>query len=179
MKKILIPLIVIVALGAYFALRHEEPAADSTTTTVGAGYHPDASHATFIIEGEAVTLAQGEAETTDESIGSVTETKLLQNEAYGDLNGDGKEDTVVLLSQSGGGSGTFIYAAAYVSGPVGYKGTEAVFIGDRIAPTSLSIAQGVATVSYLDRKPDDPMSAEPTVPTSKHFVYRNGEFAEE
>ena len=78
----------------------------------------------------------------------------------------------------GSGSGTFIYAAAYLSGPVNYKGTEALFIGDRIAPQSVSISQGVVTVSYLDRKDDEPLSAEPTVSKNMQFVVRGGAFVE-
>ncbi len=180
MKKLLIIIVIAaVAIGLYVWMSSpEEPAADSTTTTVGAGFHPDPSSATFIFDGDTVILSNGRGESTDELVGLVSTTDLLEERAYGDLNGDGKDDVVVLLSQSGGGSGTFIYTAAFVSGPVGYKGTNAVFLGDRIEPTSVSISNGVATVTYLDRKPDEPYSAEPTVKTTKQFVYQNGEFVE-
>jgi hypothetical protein len=179
MKKSMIPLLVLgLAIGGYYWLKDDKPEADSTATTVGAGYHPNPSAATFAFDGEAVTLSNGVGRSVDSAIGLVTETRLLEERGYGDLNADKKEDAAVLLTQSGGGSGTFVYVAAFVSGPVGYKGTNAVFLGDRIEPTSVSVADGVATVKYLDRKPDEPMSAEPTVPTTKHFVYTNGEFVE-
>ena len=98
--------------------------------------------------------------------------------AYGDLNADGKEDTVLLLTRYGAGSGIFIYLAAFTSGPVTYKGSKAIFIGDRIAPKSLSIKGDTVTVEYLDRKPDEAFATEPTVSASKQFTYKNGEFVE-
>lgn len=103
---------------------------------------------------------------------------ILDDKAYGDLNNDDKEDVAVLLAETGGGSGVFIHIAAYVSGPVNYKGTNAMFLGDRIAPQSISISNGVITVNYLDRKEDEPFAAEPTVKTFKQFVYKNGELVE-
>lgn len=179
MKKLIIILLALAALvGLYMWFTGDEPLTDSTATQVGAGYHPDPSAATFSFDGEAITLSNGQGQVTDATIGLVTETDLLDERGYGELNKDSKEDAVVLLSQSGGGSGTFIYVAAFVSGPLGYKGTNAVFLGDRIDPTSVSVSNGVATVTYLDRKPDEPMSAEPTVPTTKRFIYANGELVE-
>lgn len=141
-------------------------------------FQPDAQSATFHIEGRSTPLSQGNNVSTDKDTGETTETRLLDEKAYGDLNKDGKDDVVVLLSQSGSGSGVFMYVAAYVSGPVNYKGSSAIFIGDRISPLSLSIVNGTVTVNYLDREPDEPFAADPTVPTSKQFIYRNGEFVE-
>ncbi len=106
------------------------------------------------------------------------ETTILDAKGSGDINNDGKQDAVVLLSQSGAGSGIFIYAAAYVSGPLNYKGSNAVFIGDRISPQSVSISNGIITIHYLDRKPDEPYAADPTIPTTKQLIYQNGELVE-
>lgn len=180
MKK-LIFLLIIAALAFYLWYSPHKTAGkkipDSTGTTVGAGFHPDPSNATFTFDGDEVRLSGGTSSVEDEA-GFVTQTETLDQKASGDLNNDGKEDTVVLLAQSAGASGTFIYAAAYVSGPVSYKGTNAVFLGDRIAPQSVSISGGIATVKYLDRKPDEPFSADPTVSTSKQFIFVNGELQE-
>ena len=179
MKKLLI-LLILIAVAWYFwpAAKKSTPKADPTATTVGAGFQPDASNATFTFDGESTTLVNGKAEATDAAVGLVTETELLDERAYGDLNGDGKPDAVVLLSQSGGGSGTFVYAAAFVSGPVGYKGSNAIFLGDRIAPQSISLSNNVATVKFLDRKPDESFAAEPTISVTKQFIYTQGEFKE-
>jgi len=135
-------------------------------------YQADPANATFTFDGVEVTLSNGKIET------DARETTLLEQKAYGDLNSDSRNDTVVFLAQSGGGSGIFIYVASYVSGPINYKGTNALFLGDRIAPEDISIANGIVTVSYLDRAADEALAAEPTVKVSKQFVYKNGEFQE-
>ena len=169
---------ILLGVGSWLWQHHDATSmATSTSTTVGAGFNPDASSATFTFDdGSKVTLSKGKGQSNDQ--GDNVQTTLLTVKGYGDLNGDGKNDAVLFLSQDGGGSGLFIYAAAFVSGPVGYKGTNAVFLGDRISPQSVSISHSVATVNYLDRKPDEPFSADPTVPTSKQFSYQNGQFVE-
>ena len=42
----------------------------------------------------------------------------------------------------------------------------------------VSIKQGVVTIEYLDRRPDEALAAEPTVLISRQFTYRAGEFEE-
>ena len=96
--------------------------------------------------------------------------------AYGDINADNKNDIVLFLARYGGGSGIFIYLAAFVSGPVTYKGSNTVFIGDRVSPQSISVKNDVVTVKYLDRKEGEAFAAEPTVLISKQFIFNNGEF---
>lgn len=158
MKKVVI--LVLIALGVWylFFVKNTVEVGPDDTTNQGDNFQPDPSQASFTgVEGDVA---------------------LLEEKAYGDLNNDQKNDVAVLLSESGGGSGVFIYVAAYVSGPVNYKGSNAVFLGDRVAPQSISIANGVVTVKYLDREEDEPFAAEPTVPASKQFVYRSGELVE-
>lgn len=104
-----------------------------------------------------------------------SEDVLVLSESTGDLNADGKQDRGVVLSVTGSGTGVFIYVAASVSGPVGYQGSNAVYLGDRVKPESISIKDGILTVRYLGRSKDEPFSDEPTVSMSKEFVYLNGE----
>jgi len=183
MKKLIL-LILVIALGAgvYFLLLNKPEKVENNTpasTETSGSLKPDPSNATFTFDGESVKLLNGKNEMPTEP-GSVftEETNLLDKFAYGDINGDGKTDTVLFITRSGGGSGTFIYVAGYFSGPVNYKGSEAFFFGDRVAPQSVSIAQGTITVNYLDRGPNDPFSSEPTIPTTKTLTFRNGEFVE-
>ena len=162
-------------------MRDKSPAEEARTPQVNENgtFRPDPSNATFTIDDEEITLSAGHNE-RNIAPGSalVEETVLLDQFAYGDLNADGKEDAVFFLARYGGGSGTFVYVGAFVSGPVNYKGTQTVFIGDRIVPQSISISGGIVTVTYLDRKAEEALSAEPTILESKQFVYRNGEFQE-
>lgn len=176
MKKLI--LLIIIVAAAFFGYRFFQDRSSTTTgapqTNNTANVRPDASSASFSFDDEIVTLSRGKGVGGDAG----EETSLLDETAYGDLNNDGKQDTAVLLARSGGGSGVFIYVATYVSGPVNYKGSNALFLGDRIAPQALTISNGVLTVTYLDRGEDEAFAAEPTISTKKEFIYRNGELQE-
>jgi hypothetical protein len=82
------------------------------------------------------------------------------------------------LTQYSGGSGTFYYIAAVISYNNIYKGTNAILIGDRIAPQSTEFRNGEIIVNYADRKPGEPMTATPSVGTSEYFKIVNGENGE-
>lgn len=164
---------VVAGLAIFYFMRDKSTSEKVTPTeNESRNFRPDPSNATFIIDDEKITLSKGQ------EITSTEETSLLDKFAYGDINGDGKVDTALFLVQSGGGSGTFIYLGAYISGPVNYKGSNTVFIGDRISPQSISVSKGVITVKYLERKENEPLAAEPTVSVTKQFVYTNGELVE-
>lgn len=182
MKKIvLIILILIIGAFLYYALRNNlfTSKTEAPQISEGSDFNPDPSNATFTFESEPVTLSAGRNERTVAPGSAMTEeTVLLDKFAYGDINTDDKKDTALLLVQYGAGSGTFTYVAVFVSGPLTYKGSEAVFIGDRIVPQSISISNGIVTVTYLDRKSNESMTTEPTVLVSKEFVFKNGEFQE-
>ena len=140
---------------------------------------PDPSNATFKFEDGSITLTKGtNKEPVTKGSSAIQETTILEPIGYGDINKDGKEDAVVALMQSGAGTGSFIYIGAYVSGTINYKGTNVLYVGDRIVSKSIVIDKGEITFSYIDRKPDEPMDAEPTVSAYKTFVYTNGELKE-
>ena len=135
--------------------------------------------ATYTIDGMAVTLVNGVAE-VDAAPGSASKvvTRSFGKSASGDLNADGQADVAFILTQDGGGSGTFYYVVTALKAGTGFKGTNAVLLGDRISPQSISIQNGLITVQYLDRKPDEPMSAEPTVSASKQLKVVDGQLSE-
>lgn len=91
------------------------------------------------------------------------------NEATGDLNLDGVADKAFIVTEDPGGSGTFFYVIASLKTPTGFKNTNAIFLGDRIAPQTTEIRNGEIIVNYADRKPTDPMSTAPSVAVSKYF----------
>ena len=184
MKKLLLIVIILAVIGfaGYYLFGSDatNPTGTTPTQTSQTGpSQPDPSNATFQFSDAAVTLSSGKNE-RPVAPGSafMEETILLENMAYGDLNGDGKNDTALLLARFGAGSGTFVYAAAFISGPVGHRGTNAVFVGDRISPQDISISNGTITVEYLDRSPDEPMTAEPTIESSKSFSLQNDTLVE-
>lgn len=153
---------IIVVSGLYAASVQRGQYGGTPPTVPGAT--PDfaaVKNGTYAIEGEAVTLADGAS-----ADGAV---QYFGNEATGDLNGDGKDDVAFVLTRSSGGSGTFFYAAVALRAETGYEGTNAVLLGDRIAPQSTSVMDGIATFNYADRKPGQPMTASPSLGVSKRL----------
>ena len=125
-------------------------------------------NSSYIIEGQAVTLVDGHAEVASApGSASKTVTQYFGNDATGDLNGDGIPDVGFILTQSGGGSGTFYYVVAALKIPTGYQGTNAIILGDRIAPQNTSIKDGQLIVNYAERKVGDPMTTQPSVGVTK------------
>lgn len=179
MKKLIIIALVAAALAGFYFFSGKDGSEVKTTETISnPSFQPDPSAATFTIDGERISLSSGKATIPLGNGGLEEEISLTDHKAYGDINGDGKNDTAVLLTQAGGGSGVFVYAAAYVSGAIRYTGSNTVFIGDRIMPEDISVDNGVVIVTYLDRKPGEAFAAEPTVRTTKTFEYRNGKLQE-
>lgn len=131
----------------------------------------DPKNCTYIIEGKEVTLVNGIAE---EEImpgsESKTITKYFGNAVKADLNNDGIDDVAFLLTQDGGGSGTFYYITVALSSENSCKGANAILLGDRIAPQTTEIKNGGIIVNYADRKIDESMVVSPSIGITKQFV---------
>ncbi len=160
-------------------LQTETPTKPSTT---GATQGVDPQNATYLIDGQEVTLVNGVAE-QEAAPGSATKivTRYFGNAVEIDLNSDGLTDSGFLLSQDGGGSGTFFYVAAAINNAGSTQGTNAILLGDRIAPQSTNVdpnnpAQFI--VNYAERKASEPMSAQPSVAVSRTFKLDNGTLLE-
>ncbi len=132
----------------------------------------DPLNATYTVGGQPVTLVAGKAATpaAPGSAENVT-TTVFGQPASGDLNGDGKADAAVLLVQDSGGSGTFYYVAAAINVASGTEGTNAILLGDRIAPQNITVQNGRIVVNYADRNPGEPMTTAPSVGVTKYFSW--------
>ncbi len=122
-------------------------------------------NAEYLIGGARVQLKDGVSE-VESAPGSAsrTITRYFGNAVSKDLNADGKEDVAFILTQEGGGSGTFYYLVAALQTDNGYVGSEAVLLGDRIAPQQTQLdAQGNIVVTYADRAPGEDFSVAPSV----------------
>lgn len=137
---------------------------------------------TYLIDGQSITLVNGVAE-TELAPGSASKqvTRYFGNAVNIDLNSDGLMDSAFLLQQETGGSGTFYFVVAALNTENGCLGTNAIFLGDRIAPQSTIVDPNNSSqfiVNYADRNPGEPMSAQPTVGVSKTFKLENGSLVE-
>jgi len=139
----------------------------------------DPLNATYSINGTPTTFVDGKAESA--SVGG-SETKIVTSifgqPIIGDLNGDGRNDTALIIVQNPGGSGVFYYAAAAINTESGAKGTNAILLGDRIAPQNIEISNGQIITNYADRKPGEPMTTQPSVGVSKYFRIVNNRLTE-
>ncbi|MFA6536052.1 MAG: hypothetical protein WC250_03750 [Candidatus Paceibacterota bacterium] len=131
-------------------------------------------NATYEIGNQKVTLVNGVAETESAPESATkTTTRYFGNEIRHDLNDDGQEDVAFLLTQETGGSGTFYYFVAALNTPNGYIGSQGFLLGDRIAPQSTVLEEGITAVgtarknviivNYAIRKPDEPFTTSPSV----------------
>ncbi len=136
----------------------------------------DPKNATYLINGEEISLINGisSVEAAPGSASKIT-TEYFGNEVRGDFNSDGVEDAAFLLSQETGGSGVFYYIAAALGTGAGYKGTNALLIGDRIAPQTTEVSGKQIIVNYAGRASNEPMTASPSIGYSKYFEVREGE----
>ena len=134
---------------------------------------------TYLIDGAPYPLDDGQV-TVETAPGAASKTRgqIIGEPVTGDLDGDGLTDAAVLLLQTTGGSGSFYFIAAALNRDGLYHGTDAVFVGDRIKPQQLLVRHGVIIFDYLDRNPDEPMAAPPSVETSKYLVASQSQLAE-
>lgn len=167
MKKTLIYIIVLVVIlvGGFYALNsyiYNEKQGDQTPAM-------SAKDATYVIDGKVVALKNGVSEIELEP-GSASKivTRYFGNEVKLDIDSDGRQDEVFLLTQETGGSGTFYYVVAALNKENGYVGSQGLFLGDRIAPQTTEISRNpthvnVVVVNYADRKPGDSFADAPSV----------------
>lgn len=135
----------------------------------------DYKDAEYMIEGQKVKLENGVAE-MEAAPGSAAKivTRYFGNELKTDLDGDGREDVAFILTQERGGSGTFFYGVAALNTERGYVGSEAYFLGDRIAPQNTTTSPNpqhvrVIVFNYADRASGEAMTNRPSVGKSVYL----------
>ncbi len=164
MKKIIFFVLIVAILGAgiWYTLNTKKIAGVSGVT--------DYKNASYQIDGQTITLVGGRAETeVAPQSASKTITQFFGNEATGDVNDDGQPDVAFLLTQTSGGSGTFFYVVVALKTKEGYQGTNAMLLGDRIAPQTTEIKDGRIVVNYADRNLGESMTTQPSLGMSKYF----------
>ncbi|AKM84087.1 TPA: hypothetical protein DCZ46_00045 [Candidatus Campbellbacteria bacterium] len=136
----------------------------------------DPQNSTYILDNEKITLVNGSFESDSDSKMIV---KNFGEPVYGDLNDDGKDDAVLMLTQDSGGSGTFYYVGvALNSEDKGFAGTNLILLGDRISPQNIEIKNGIAIANYAERKEGDPFTTSPSVGVSKYMFVEESSLEE-
>jgi hypothetical protein len=161
--------VIIVLVGGYFLFKSRGSEEEQIVTIA------DYKNTTYTIDSKLVKLENGvaEVETVPESA-SKTITRYFGNELKTDLDGDGREDVVFLLTQQTGGSGTFYYAVAALNTEKGYIGSDGYLLGDRVAPQTTEVSRNsrhknVIVVNYADRDSGEPMTANPSMGKSAYL----------
>jgi len=156
-----------ILIGGYYFLNSSIDEAPEQAEETGQNVDP--RNATYTIDGTQVTLTDGLSE-QEVVPGSAekTVTTYFGNEVRTDLNEDGREDIVFLLTQSTGGSGTFFYVVAALNTEDGWSGSQGFMLGDRIAPQTTEMSQNpnhkkVIVVNYVTHSVDQPLSERPSV----------------
>ena len=132
----------------------------------------DPLNTTYTIGNHPVSLVDGRSEepAAPNSGGKII-TQVQNAPLFADMNKDGIDDAVLILTQSTGGSGTFYYVAAAIATPTGYKGTGGHFLGDRIKPQRIEILGSKARIHFLARSSEESFADDPTVAQRMDIMY--------
>ncbi len=135
----------------------------------------DYKNTDYVIEGRHIKLLNGVSE-VESAPGSASKTitRYFGNELKTDLNNDGRDDVVFLLTQETGGTGTFFYAVAALNTEDGYLGSDGFLLGDRVAPQSTELSRNgrhknVVVINYADRAQNDSMDVTPSLNKSVYL----------
>lgn len=149
MKKVF--LIVILAIGIlaalFFALN-----AYIYSEKQGDGLPQDFKEVTFTISGEPVSLMDGTAQVRTTLGGdALTTITYFGNEVSHDVDGDGTQDMVFLVTQETEAGNEYFYLVAALKRSDGYIGSQAVLVGDQIKPQSTDVGEGRSViVNYVE-----------------------------
>jgi hypothetical protein len=169
-KNILIIIGVLIVIGLGIFYLYQNPLLNNI---------PDYKNISYQIEGQNITLKNGIVEVEiAPSSASKSITKYFGNEISADFNQDGSKDIAFLITQDNGGSGTFYYIVAALKYGDKYIGTNAILLGDRIAPQTTEFEAGEIIVNYADRKADEPMTTQPSVGVLRYFIVNGDKLVE-
>ncbi|MET0987958.1 MAG: hypothetical protein ABW034_21370 [Steroidobacteraceae bacterium] len=83
--------------------------------------------------------------------------RLTDHMSEGDLNGDGRNDAVVILESDSGGSGSFMDLAAVLNTPQGLDPVAVTDLGDRTEIRKITLENGTVRIDLIGHGPDDPV----------------------
>ena len=132
------------------------------------------------IEEQPVTLADGRWEGAPYMEGGAARPAVgLVSDLYftGDLDADGDDETVVLLWQSAGGTGSYLYIAVMKAETGSYANIATALVGDRVKIRRGEINSGVIALDVLQTGENDPMCC-PTMLATRSWILKEGQLLE-
>jgi len=135
----------------------------------------DALNTTYLVNGQTIKLVNGYYETIEPESKAKLIVRVFGEPNMGDINYDEIADAAIMLSYDSGGSGIFYYVAGAINNNGLYYGTNAILLGDRIAPQNIKIENKIIIANYADRLPGEPMTTEPSVGVSRYLKHENDE----
>lgn len=149
-----------------------EPTVPQTGDTVRLPVAPTSPlDATYRIGDREVTLASGYAtEEVAPGSASTREVRVWGEPVTGDVDGDGRDDAVLILTETEGGSGTFYYATVALADDDGYLGMNAILLGDRIAPQTTAVEDEMVVVNYARHGADQAFTDAPNEGVSAYLT---------
>lgn len=124
-----------------------------------------------LYSGKTVTLTDGVYE--DGTGADYLLMQLLPQAAFGDLNDDGREDAVLLLSENMGGSGVFVTLNVMMATESGFTQLAPVLVDDRPLIDSVLIEDGRVILNAVIHSVSDAMT-DPTEQVEEIFSYSKG-----
>ncbi|MFZ2523504.1 MAG: META domain-containing protein [Minisyncoccia bacterium] len=139
---------------------------------VGITDTPSVKNITVKIGNDTFNLVNGKAEIAVAPNSSTKNILMLFGEpVMGDLDGDKDTDAAMLYANNPGGSGTFYYAVLAINNGGTYTATNAMLLGDRIAPQTVEIRDGRAVYNFTERKAGESFAVQPSLGKSVWVNY--------
>jgi heat shock protein HslJ len=167
-----ISIITLLFLGLAFYQLLRVPVKEPAVTSPPPLQMRDYNNTSYILDGESVMLTNGVSVVQIvPGSSNAARISIFGEPVIGDFDRDGDEDAALYLVKEMGGSGTFYYAALAMREGETITGTNALFLGDRIAPQPTTIVDGRAVFNYAERGIDESFTTPPSYGKSLYVHY--------
>ena len=121
-----------------------------------------------------VQLTDGKYETGVNGSDEFMSISMMDFTTHGDLDGDGVDESVVLVSENYGGSGVFVFLAVFseVNGKLVFQ--TSAWVDDRPQVNELSLDRNGIFLDAVIHDADEPMCC-PTLHTNRHYRLFNNQ----
>ncbi len=155
MKKVIVAtavfILVIVGLFVFNAYTYTENPADE-------GLFTDYKTGRYLISGTPMQLG-------------MNGVRYFGNEVLADIDNDGDQDVAFLITQERGEDGVRFFLAGALKEEGGYRGSQAMMIGDNIAPQTTEWRDGLVLINFAERRANEPLTTPPHMGRSIYAKY--------